>query len=163
MTYHQSPLLPPSPMQGLLSVIEKLKGTTEREVRIVLLGLDNAGKTTLLKSLASEDVNTITPTQVTPFKHPVTATSTCFALKYWQASIVGLCLKQPFCIWDEIERFIWGRKPGPVRSGRIAFNLRSPAGPQHTPAQSSWTQTPSSLLTRFKMERGFRGAHSSSN
>lgn len=52
-------------MQGLLSVIEKLKGTTEQEVRIVLLGLDNAGKTTLLKSLASEDVNTITPTQVT--------------------------------------------------------------------------------------------------
>lgn len=31
----------------------------------MLLGLDNAGKTTLLKSLASEDVNTITPTQVT--------------------------------------------------------------------------------------------------
>lgn len=51
-------------MQGLLSVIEKLKGTTEQEVRIVLLGLDNAGKTTLLKSLASEDVSTITPTQV---------------------------------------------------------------------------------------------------
>lgn len=51
-------------LQGLLSVIEKLKGTTEQEVRIVLLGLDNAGKTTLLKSLASEDVNTITPTQV---------------------------------------------------------------------------------------------------
>lgn len=51
--------------QGLLSVIEKLKGSTEQEVRIVLLGLDNAGKTTLLKSLASEDVNTITPTQVT--------------------------------------------------------------------------------------------------
>lgn len=51
-------------MQGLLSVIEKLKGATEQEVRIVLLGLDNAGKTTLLKSLASEDVNTITPTQV---------------------------------------------------------------------------------------------------
>uniref|UniRef100_A0A8C7YFF9 ADP ribosylation factor like GTPase 3, like 2 n=1 Tax=Oryzias sinensis TaxID=183150 RepID=A0A8C7YFF9_9TELE len=35
----------------------------DQEVRIVLLGLDNAGKTTLLKSLASEDVNTITPTQ----------------------------------------------------------------------------------------------------
>lgn len=56
------PLIPY--MQGLLSVIEKLKGSTEQEVRIVLLGLDNAGKTTLLKSLASEDVNTITPTQV---------------------------------------------------------------------------------------------------
>lgn len=81
-TYHQSPFLPPSPMQGLLSVIEKLKGTTEQEVRIVLLGLDNAGKTTLLKSLASEDVNTITPTQVTWFKHPVTSTSACFDFKY---------------------------------------------------------------------------------
>lgn len=61
-----SDLLPltPSTLQGLLSVIEKLKGSTEQEVRIVLLGLDNAGKTTLLKTLASEDVNTITPTQV---------------------------------------------------------------------------------------------------
>ncbi|KAF7697282.1 hypothetical protein HF521_005700 [Silurus meridionalis] len=49
--------------QGLFSVIEKLKGTTEKELRIVLLGLDNAGKTTLLKQLASEDVNTVTPTQ----------------------------------------------------------------------------------------------------
>ncbi|XP_053505368.1 ADP ribosylation factor like GTPase 3, like 1 [Ictalurus furcatus] len=49
--------------QGLFSVIEKLKGTTEQELRIVLLGLDNAGKTTLLKQLASEDVNMITPTQ----------------------------------------------------------------------------------------------------
>ncbi|KAG9346726.1 hypothetical protein JZ751_007040, partial [Albula glossodonta] len=49
---------------GLFSVIEKLKGSTEQELRIVLLGLDNAGKTTLLKKLASEDVNTITPTQV---------------------------------------------------------------------------------------------------
>ncbi|XP_046723769.1 ADP ribosylation factor like GTPase 3, like 1 isoform X2 [Silurus meridionalis] len=50
--------------KGLFSVIEKLKGTTEKELRIVLLGLDNAGKTTLLKQLASEDVNTVTPTQI---------------------------------------------------------------------------------------------------
>lgn len=50
--------------QGLFSVVERLKGATERELRIVLLGLDNAGKTTLLKKLASEDVRTITPTQV---------------------------------------------------------------------------------------------------
>lgn len=33
-------------------------------MRILLLGLDNAGKTTLLKALASEDVSHITPTQV---------------------------------------------------------------------------------------------------
>ncbi|XP_005169621.1 ADP ribosylation factor like GTPase 3, like 2 isoform X1 [Danio rerio] len=49
--------------KGLLSVMQKLKGSSELELRILLLGLDNAGKTTLLKSLASEDVNTITPTQ----------------------------------------------------------------------------------------------------
>uniref|UniRef100_A0A4W5LFA8 ADP-ribosylation factor-like protein 3 n=1 Tax=Hucho hucho TaxID=62062 RepID=A0A4W5LFA8_9TELE len=49
--------------KGFLSVLQKLKGTTEGELRIVLLGLDNAGKTTLLKQLSSEDVNTITPTQ----------------------------------------------------------------------------------------------------
>ncbi|KAL2299246.1 hypothetical protein Nmel_013896 [Mimus melanotis] len=49
--------------QGLLSVIQKLKGSQEQELRIVLLGLDNAGKTTLLKHLASEEVSTITPTQ----------------------------------------------------------------------------------------------------
>lgn len=51
--------------QGLLSIIRKLKGGgPAKEVRILLLGLDNAGKTTILKSLADEDITTITPTQV---------------------------------------------------------------------------------------------------
>ncbi|TRY98496.1 hypothetical protein DNTS_014634 [Danionella cerebrum] len=52
--------------KGLLSVMQKLKGSSEVELRLLLLGLDNAGKTTLIKSLASEDISTITPTQVTP-------------------------------------------------------------------------------------------------
>ncbi|RWS30511.1 ADP-ribosylation factor-like protein 3 [Leptotrombidium deliense] len=42
----------------------KLKSTPDREVRILLLGLDNAGKTTILKKMASEDISHITPTQV---------------------------------------------------------------------------------------------------
>lgn len=46
-------------------MLRKLKSGGERELRILLLGLDNAGKTTLLKGLASEDVSHITPTQVT--------------------------------------------------------------------------------------------------
>ncbi|XP_077182312.1 uncharacterized protein LOC143832194 isoform X2 [Paroedura picta] len=50
--------------QGLLSVIQKLKGSEEQDLRILLLGLDNAGKTTLLKCLATEEVDTITPTQI---------------------------------------------------------------------------------------------------
>lgn len=45
-------------------MLRKLKSTPEQELRILLLGLDNAGKTTLLKHLANEDVNHITPTQV---------------------------------------------------------------------------------------------------
>ncbi|XP_076056727.1 ADP-ribosylation factor-like protein 3 [Oratosquilla oratoria] len=48
---------------GLLSLLRKLKATPDRELRILLLGLDNAGKTTLLKKLASEDITHITPTQ----------------------------------------------------------------------------------------------------
>ncbi|XP_077803575.1 ADP-ribosylation factor-like protein 3 isoform X1 [Macaca mulatta] len=48
---------------GLLSILRKLKSAPDQELRILLLGLDNAGKTTLLKQLASEDISHITPTQ----------------------------------------------------------------------------------------------------
>ncbi len=34
------------------------------QARILVLGLDNAGKTTILKKLSDEDIATITPTQV---------------------------------------------------------------------------------------------------
>ncbi|CAH8480916.1 unnamed protein product [Dicrocoelium dendriticum] len=47
---------------GLLSLLRKLKSRPDQEVRILLLGLDNAGKTTILKQLASEDINQTTPT-----------------------------------------------------------------------------------------------------
>ncbi|KAH9394351.1 ADP-ribosylation factor-like protein 2 [Tyrophagus putrescentiae] len=45
----------------LLSIIKKVK-QKEREVRVLFLGLDNAGKTTVLKKLKNEDVNSISPT-----------------------------------------------------------------------------------------------------
>ena len=35
----------------------------EKEARILVLGLDNAGKTTILKTLTDEDVSHIMPTQ----------------------------------------------------------------------------------------------------
>lgn len=54
-------------MQGLLSIFRRLKQTPDQEVRLLLLGLDNAGKTTLLKQLAAEDISHITPTQVQIF------------------------------------------------------------------------------------------------
>lgn len=47
---------------GLLNLIRKQLKKQEREVRILVLGLDNAGKTTILKSLSNEDISKITPT-----------------------------------------------------------------------------------------------------
>jgi len=39
-------------IQGLLKMIRKQLKKTEKEVRIVVLGLDNAGKTTILKAMS---------------------------------------------------------------------------------------------------------------
>mmetsp|Transcript_24293 Transcript_24293/g.72118 ORF Transcript_24293/g.72118 Transcript_24293/m.72118 type:complete len:178 (-) Transcript_24293:177-710(-) len=47
---------------GLLSLIRGLK-KKQGEARILVLGLDNAGKTTILRALSEEDITTITPTQ----------------------------------------------------------------------------------------------------
>jgi ADP-ribosylation factor-like protein 3 len=46
----------------LLSLLRSLK-RDEREARILVLGLDNAGKTTILKALSEEDITHIMPTQ----------------------------------------------------------------------------------------------------
>ncbi|XP_067130063.1 ADP-ribosylation factor-like protein 2 [Centruroides vittatus] len=46
---------------GLLTILKKLK-KREKEVRLLMLGLDNAGKTTILKKFNGEDINTISPT-----------------------------------------------------------------------------------------------------
>merc|ERR1711912_90275 len=49
-------------IMGLLSLLRKLK-RSETEVRILMLGLDNSGKTSILKRLSDEDISTIMPTQ----------------------------------------------------------------------------------------------------
>uniref|UniRef100_A0A3Q3B3I6 ARF like GTPase 3 n=1 Tax=Kryptolebias marmoratus TaxID=37003 RepID=A0A3Q3B3I6_KRYMA len=65
---------------GLLSILRRLKPSPEQEVRLLLLGLDNAGKTTLLKQLAAEDVSHVTPTQGFNIK---TVQSEGFKLNVW--------------------------------------------------------------------------------
>lgn len=40
---------------GLLDLLRKLK-KTEKEARVLVLGLDNAGKTTILKAMSEEDI-----------------------------------------------------------------------------------------------------------
>lgn len=47
---------------GLLSMLKKLKKSS-KELRILLLGLDNAGKTSVLKKLSEEEISHIMPTQ----------------------------------------------------------------------------------------------------
>jgi ADP-ribosylation factor-like protein 3 len=41
---------------GLLNLLRSLKRKTN-EARILVLGLDNAGKTTILKALSAEDIS----------------------------------------------------------------------------------------------------------
>ncbi|KAH7820153.1 Arl2 [Monocercomonoides exilis] len=47
---------------GLLSFLRKLK-LKEREMRILLIGLDGAGKTTIMKKLKKEDTSKVSPTR----------------------------------------------------------------------------------------------------
>ncbi|XP_061887805.1 ADP-ribosylation factor-like protein 3 isoform X2 [Entelurus aequoreus] len=65
---------------GLLSILRRLKQPQDQEVRLLLLGLDNAGKTTLLKQLAAEDISHITPTQGFNIK---SVQSSGFKLNVW--------------------------------------------------------------------------------
>ncbi|KIK55368.1 hypothetical protein GYMLUDRAFT_47925 [Collybiopsis luxurians FD-317 M1] len=46
---------------GLLTIIRKNR-TKEKEMRMLFLGLDNAGKTTILKKLNGEDIMSVSPT-----------------------------------------------------------------------------------------------------
>eukprot|EP00434_Breviolum_minutum_P004567 symbB.v1.2.004030.t1/scaffold227.1/size261201/16 len=47
---------------GLIGLLKKMK-KDDAEARILVLGLDNAGKTTILKTLTSEDITHTMPTQ----------------------------------------------------------------------------------------------------
>lgn len=46
----------------MLALLRKLRSGSDRELRILLVGLDNSGKTTILKQLASEEITQVTPT-----------------------------------------------------------------------------------------------------
>ncbi|KAK4459125.1 ADP-ribosylation factor family-domain-containing protein [Cladorrhinum samala] len=45
----------------MLSILRKAR-LKDKELRILMLGLDNAGKTTIVKKIMNEDVNTVSPT-----------------------------------------------------------------------------------------------------
>merc|ERR1712032_804773 len=64
---------------GLLNLLRTLK-KSDKEARILVLGLDNAGKTTILKAMSEEDTTTIMPTQGFNIK---TLTQEGFKLNVW--------------------------------------------------------------------------------
>ncbi|CAE7943456.1 ARL3, partial [Symbiodinium sp. KB8] len=64
----------------LLSLLRKLK-KSEKEARVLILGLDNAGKTTILKKLSDEDITHIMPTQ--GFNVKTLSSATGFKLNMW--------------------------------------------------------------------------------
>jgi ADP-ribosylation factor-like protein 3 len=64
---------------GLLDFFKKLR-TSEKEARLLVLGLDNSGKTTILKALSSEDIMHIMPTQGFNVK---SLTHTGYKLSVW--------------------------------------------------------------------------------
>jgi len=64
---------------GLLKIIKKTKAQ-ERELRLLILGLDNAGKTTILKKFLGEDTSEIAPTLGFAIK---TVEHNNFKLNFW--------------------------------------------------------------------------------
>ena len=47
---------------GLISYLKKMK-TSQKEAKLLVLGLDNAGKTTILKAISEESIKNIKPTE----------------------------------------------------------------------------------------------------
>ena len=71
---------------GLLQLLRKLK-RSDSEARILVLGLDNAGKTTILKKMGDEKADNVMPTQGFNIK---TLVKEGFKLNMWD--IGGTCL-----------------------------------------------------------------------
>ena len=71
-------------MQAMSSLLNRIFGKTKklptREVRMCVLGLDNAGKTTILKALSHEEIQHVMPTQGFNVK---TLTSDNFKFNVW--------------------------------------------------------------------------------
>ena len=70
---------------GLLTILRKNR-IKEREIRILMLGLDNAGKTTIVKRLCGEPIDTISPTLGFNIQ---TLVHLGFKLHIWDVSIFG--------------------------------------------------------------------------
>lgn len=58
------------------------------QARILVLGLDNAGKTTILKQLSDEDITTIMPTQASKMPFADTAGSSHASSRFMAGAVL---------------------------------------------------------------------------
>ncbi|EFJ45157.1 small Arf-related GTPase [Volvox carteri f. nagariensis] len=88
---------------GLLTIIKKVK-QKEKEMRILMVGLDNAGKTTIVKRLNGEDITTISPTLGFNIK---TMTFKGYKLNIWD--IGGQKTLRPYWrnYYEKTDALIW--------------------------------------------------------
>ncbi|KAL9051146.1 MAG: hypothetical protein Q9162_006218, partial [Coniocarpon cinnabarinum] len=50
-----------NPFPSMLGILRKAR-MKDKSLRVLLLGLDNAGKTTVVKRILGEDITTVSPT-----------------------------------------------------------------------------------------------------
>ena len=77
----------------LLSILKKLR-RKEKEMRLLLVGLDNAGKSTILSRINGEEIDTVAPTLGFNIK---TFNYADYVLNVWD---VGRCI----CLVDQVRR-----------------------------------------------------------
>jgi ADP-ribosylation factor-like protein 3 len=97
-----------------------LRATPDQELRILLLGLDNAGKTTLLRSLASEDISHITPTQVRRISLANNKEQSTFLFSFCFLSLARLDSLHPYLI---LSRSLKGFNIKSVQSDGFKLNV----------------------------------------
>ncbi|XP_043712163.1 ADP-ribosylation factor-like protein 2 [Telopea speciosissima] len=78
---------------GLLSIIRKIK-RKEKEMRILMVGLDNSGKTTIVLRINGEDTSVISPTLGFNIK----------TIKYGK-----YILKHMGCWWPKNDKILLGK------------------------------------------------------
>lgn len=90
-------------MPGLLSIIRKTK-TKEKQLRVLMVGLDNAGKTTVVKKLAGESTDAVPPTlgfniRTLPYRE--------YTLNVWDVG--GQKTLRPYWrnYFEETEALVW--------------------------------------------------------
>ncbi|KAK7050887.1 hypothetical protein VNI00_004999 [Paramarasmius palmivorus] len=94
---------------GLLTIIRKNR-MKEKEMRILFLGLDNAGKTTILKKLNGEDIKSVSPTlgfNIKTFMHG--SSRTILEDSYLAGDVGGQRTLRPYWrnYFEQTDALVW--------------------------------------------------------